>query len=126
MNFEGSEDEVLPENLAKIKSVLLKGEIGGHYGEPENQGEYKIKCIYDTGEQPETGISRDDDAVVKVTESDATVQYAKVNYYHRSGKIHGITFMTEDEANAFIEKQKEYYKKYWDEGDEVLKKQKDQ
>ncbi len=114
MNFEGSEEEKLPENLAKIKSVLLEGVIVGNYCEPEDQGDYKIECVYDTGTEPETGTSRDDDAVVKVTESDGTVQYAKVNYYHRSGQINGVTFVTEDEANVFIKKEQEYFKPYWE------------
>ncbi|MFA6269713.1 MAG: hypothetical protein WC657_00700 [Candidatus Paceibacterota bacterium] len=104
----------LPENLAKIKEKLLRGGVGSTYETPEIEG-CEVKTMYDTGNEPSTGTTRDDEVIIKLTEENGNVVFAKLEYFHRNGEIHGLEFVTEEEANKFIEEQREYFKPYWEE-----------
>lgn len=101
----------LPEDLARIKDQLLAGKVIASYQVPSVEG-YAALVVYDTGHEPDAEVAHDDHAIVKLTKSDSTVLYAKVNYYFRLKEIRDITLISENEASEFIEQEREYHKSY--------------
>jgi len=107
--------ENLPETLENIKERLMAGTVVGSYEAPKDMGDLSVENLYDTGHEPETGTARDDSAVLKITEKDGAIHYAKVTYYFRSGKVSDVSFISENEADELIKTEQEYFKKQWEE-----------
>lgn len=119
MNIDNQEtgelaEENLPENLENIKERLMAGIIVGSYEAPKDMGDCTVENLYDTGHEPETGTARDDNAILKITEKDGSIHYAKATYYFRSGKVGDISFISENEADEFMKSQQEYFKQHWE------------